>query len=176
MSARSSAVPSALNISCTTCVLLALLVGPFASAGDVPDVVRLSEPVEVTDTHETFGAVMSDTVEPITLSRLVENHANYEGLSVVVETRVSKVCRKKGCFFIAQDGTTTVRVAFKDYGFFVPTDISGRRVTLVGELKRVELTEEQAAHFKSDLGSTDVDVAPGPQFEIIASAVRVPRN
>lgn len=178
MSRGSSAKPLSLNTRCaiTAGALLLLVAGPLPWASDDPGVVRLSEPVEVTDTHETFGAAMPDTVDPITLSRLVENHANYEGLSVVVDARVSKICRKKGCFFIAQDGATTVRVTFKDYGFFVPTNISGRHVTLVGKLKRVELTEEQAAHFKSDLGSADVDIAPGPQFEIVATAVRVPRN
>jgi hypothetical protein len=119
---------------------------------------------------------MAENLDPISLSTLVENHADYAGRSVAVETRVSQVCRKKGCFFIAQDGDTTVRVAFKDYSFFVPTDISGRRVTLVGALKRVELSEEQAAHLEQDLQSADVDVVPGPQFEIVASAVRVPKN
>ena len=154
----------------------AILVGQLAWAGDDPGIVRLSEPVDVTDTHETFGAVISDPADPISLSTLVENHADYEGSSVVVETRVSQVCQKKGCFFIAQDGDTTVRITFKDYGFFVPTNISGRRVTLVGELKRVELSDEQAAHLEEDLQSAEVDVAPGPQFEIVASAVRVPKS
>ena len=154
----------------------ALLAGQLTWAGDDTGVVRLSEPVEVTDTHETFGAVISTPADPISLSTLVQNHEDYEGSSVVVETRVSQVCQKKGCFFIAQDGDTTVRVAFKDYGFFVPTDISGRRVTLVGELKRVELSEEQAAHLEEDLQSAEVNVAPGPQFEIVASVVRVPKS
>ena len=175
MSLKFSARPLSLNISWAVAAC-ALLAWQLAWAGDDAAVVRLSEPVEVTDTHETFGAAMPDTVEPVALSTLVENHADYEGNSVVIEARVSQVCQKKGCFFIAQDGATTIRVAFKDYSFFVPTDISGRQVTLVGELKRVELTEEQAAHFEEDLRSDDVDVAPGPQFEIVASAVRVPRN
>ncbi len=159
---------------CRGIAACALLAGQLAWAGGDQGVVRLSEPVEVTDTHETFGAAMADAGEPITLSALVENHADYEGSSVVVEARVSKVCQKKGCFFIAKDGATTVRVSFRDYSFFVPTDISGRRVTLVGELRRVELSEEQAAHFKQDLRSADANVAPGPQFEIVATAVRVP--
>lgn len=154
----------------------ALVFGQLTWAGQDSSVVRLSEPVEVTDTHETFGAVMADNLDPVSLSTLVENHADYEGSSVAVETRVSQVCQKKGCFFIAQDGDTTVRVAFKDYSFFVPTDISGRRVTLIGELKRVELSEEQAAHLEEDLQSDAADVAPGPQFEIVATAVRVPKS
>ncbi len=155
------------------CILFA---GQLAWAGDEPKVVRLSEPVETTDTHETFGAAMPEAVDPVALSALVANHESHAGKNVVVEARVSQVCQKKGCFFIAKDGATTVRVSFKDYGFFVPTDISGRDVTLVGELRQVELTEEQATHLEDDLGSADLDVAPGPQFEIVASAVRVPKS
>lgn len=153
----------------------ALAASQFAWAGDDPKVIRLSEPVEATETYETFGAAMPATVDPVALSTLVANHQNYANESVVVEARVAKVCQKKGCFFIAKDGATTVRVSFKDYGFFVPTDISGRDVILVGELRQVELSEEQAAHLEEDMGSASVAVAPGPQFEIVASAVRVPK-
>lgn len=153
-----------------------LFAGQLAWASDESKVIRLSEPVEVTDTHETFGAVMPGEVEPVTLATLIEQHENYAGESVVVEARVSQVCQKKGCFFIAKDGATTVRVSFKDYSFFVPTDISGRDVTLVGELKEVELSAEQAAHLEDDLGSDEAAVEPGPQFEIVASAVRVPKS
>lgn len=175
MSATSPARPLSFSARCAiaACAVLAV---PLAWASDDPSVVRLSEPVEVTDTHETFGAPMADSADPIALSQLVENHADYEGSSVVIEARVSQVCQKKGCFFIAQDGPTTVRVAFKDYSFFVPTNISGRQVTLVGELRRVELSEKQAAHLEEDLRSANADVRPGPQFEIVASAVRVPKN
>ena len=150
--------------------------GQLAWAGDEAKVIRLSEPVAVTDTHETFGAEIPETAEPVRLAELVASHEDYAGKSVVVETRVSQVCQTKGCFFIAKDGATTVRVSFKDYSFFVPTDISGRDVTLVGELRQVELTEEQAAHFEEDMGSDSADMAPGPQFEIVATAVRVPRT
>jgi hypothetical protein len=153
-----------------------LVAAQFAWADDEQKVIRLSEPIEVTDTHETFGAAMPEAAKPVALAALVAQHDDYADKNVVVAARVSQVCQKKGCFFIAKDGATTVRVSFKDYSFFVPTDISGRDVTLVGKLKQVELTEEQAAHLEEDMGSEDVDVAPGPQFEIVASAVRVPKS
>ncbi len=156
--------------------VLLLLVGQIAWAGDEPKVIRLSEPVAVTDMHETFGGEIPETAEPVQLAELVASHEDYAGKSVVVETRVSQVCHTKGCFFIAKDGATTVRVSFKDYSFFVPTDISGRDVTLVGELRQVELTEEQAAHFEEDMGSDNASMASGPQFEIVATAVRVPKT
>ena len=148
-----------------------IIVAQLAIAGDV---IRLSEPVEVTATHETFGAPMPNEVEPISLAELLENAPTTATDAVVVEARVAKVCQKKGCFFIAQDGDTVVRVSFKDYGFFVPTDINGRNVTLMGELQRVERSAEEAEHFAEDLGGADADIVPGPQFEIVATAVRVP--
>jgi hypothetical protein len=143
-------------------------------ADDNGGVVRLSEPVEVTDTHETFGSPMPESVESVSLSTLVANHGDYVGKSMAVEARVSKVCRKKGCFFIAQDGATVVRVSFKDYSFFVPTDIGGQQVTLMGELQLKEVSAEQAEHYAADLGAENAGIAPGPQFEIVATAVRVP--
>lgn len=171
MSVRSK--PEGFRWALVACVLVA---GQLAWANDEQKVIRLSEPVEVTDTHETFGAAMPEATEPVALAALVAQHEEYADKSVVVVARVSQVCQKKGCFFVAKDGATTVRVSFKDYSFFVPTDISGRDVTLVGKLKQVELTEEQAAHLEEDMGSADVAVAPGPQFEIVASAVRIPKS
>ena len=68
-----------------------------------------------------------------------------------------------------------LRVSFVDYSFFVPTDISGRRVTLVGELVRVERSDEQAEHMSEDLGS-NAAVESGVVYEIVATSVRVPRG
>lgn len=154
----------------------ALVASQLAWSGDGEKVIRLSEPVEASETHETFGAAMPAALEPVALSALLADPESYANQSVVVAARVAKVCQKKGCFFIARDGSATVRVSFRDYSFFVPTDISGREVLLVGELERVELSKEQAEHLESDLGSADTGLTPGPQFEIVASAVRVPKS
>ena len=173
MSAIRSATSSVLGVRWALAVCLVCL-AQLGWADDNGGVIRLSEPVEVTDTHETFGSAMPESVEPVSLSMLVANHGDYIGKSVAVETRVSKVCRKKGCFFIAQDGATVVRVSFKDYSFFVPTDIGGQQVTLMGELQLKEVSAEQAEHYAADLGAESAEMAPGPQFEIVATAVRVP--
>lgn len=138
------------------------------------DVVRLSEPVESTDTYETFGAPLPEHPAPLALGELLENGADYLDQEVLIETRVAQVCQAKGCFFIAQQGPHAVRVSFKDYSFFVPSDISGRTVTLAGSLIRRELSDAQAVHLNEDAGGGKT-VQPGEQFEIVASSVRVPR-
>ena len=76
---------------------------------------------------------------------------------------------------MAQEGPATIRVAFKDYGFFVPTDIAGKTVTLAGTLKKRELSAEEADHYSKDLDD-EGSVRAGSTYEIVATAVRVPRG
>jgi hypothetical protein len=87
------------------------------------------------------------------------------------------VCQRKGCFLIAQDGEHVARVTFRDYGFFVPTDSTGKTVTLVGTLGRRTLDEAQAKHYAEDAGKNPAEVT-GPQMEyaIVASSVIIPRS
>jgi hypothetical protein len=151
-------------------VVAACLLFAGAHAGEV---VRLSEPVAATDTTETFGSPLDEAVP---LVELADVGAGNVGETVRVEARVSQVCKKKGCFFIAVDGDTTVRVSFKDYGFFVPTDVSGKRVTFVGEIIEKELSKEEAEHFTQDMGEASAAVSSGKTYEIVATAVRVPRG
>ena len=91
--------------------------------------LRLSEPVAEDASSETFGSPLDEGLTPITLGQALAEPAKYFNQTVAVETKVGKVCQKKGCFFIAQQGSNSMRVSFKDYSFFVPTNISGQTVT-----------------------------------------------
>ncbi|MFK7958053.1 MAG: DUF4920 domain-containing protein [Lysobacterales bacterium] len=154
-------------------LLLVLVSGLSPLHGEV---IRLSEPVAQDAHSETFGAQMPDGNTEMTLSQVMSEPARFADQTVMVSARVDKVCQKKGCFFIAQDEDALVRVAFKDYGFFVPTDIAGRRVTLAGQLVKREISAEQAQHYRADLGGAGPTIEAGLVYEIIASAVRVPTD
>ncbi len=140
------------------------------------EAVRLSEPVAVTAEHETFGALLPEGVAATSLASVMDSPEDHVGSTVVVNTRVDKVCQKKGCFFIAQDGESMVRVSFVDYSFFVPTDIAGKQVTLAGELKPRDLTEAEAAHYREDVGGPSGGMEAGLVYEIVATSVQVPRS
>ncbi len=155
-------------------LMLTLLVAGTSFAAGREDVIRLSEPVEATPEYETFGAPMDFSVTKVPLQDIAVNGDRYTDKAVRVETRVSKVCKKKGCFFIAQQGDSVVRVTFKDYGFFVPTDITGKQVMLVGEVVADELTPEKAKHLAEDLGVPEESIEPGTEYTIVATSVRVP--
>ena len=150
------------------------LIAPAALADD--SVVRLSEPVNETETYEDFGALLPESEALHSLDEAISRLDDLAGQSVLIETEIQQVCQKKGCFFIARDGQAVARVRFQDYGFFIPTDSAGKTVKLAGTLRRVELTPEQAAHFAEDLGQPP-DASPMADFEyqIMATAVRIPK-
>jgi len=157
-----------------TNLLAAVFLASTAVADD--DVVRLSEPVNETETYEDFGAVLPESEASRSLGGAISQLDELAGQSVVIETEIEQVCQKKGCFFIARDGQATARVRFQDYGFFIPTDSAGKTVKLAGTLQRVELTPEQAAHFAEDVGEEpDADQMTDFEYQIMATAVRIPR-
>ena len=138
------------------------------------DVTRLSDPVAVTADAEVFGALLDENAKPMSLAALLESPDEYVDTAVRVETRVSQVCQKKGCFMIATSGDKAVRISFRDYAFFVPTDTAGKTVTLTGTFIERELSEKQAAHFREDAGTDTLQA--GKVYEIVADAVSIPKS
>lgn len=153
---------------------LVLLFALAFSSLTFAEALRLSEPVHQDETSETFGALIEELPAVTQLAPILEAPQTFIGKPLAVETKVSKVCQKKGCFFIAQQAGKSIRVTFKDYAFFVPTDIAGRKVTLVGELIQNEVTDAQAAHLSKDLGEKG-SVQHGVQYQLVASSVKVPK-
>jgi hypothetical protein len=139
------------------------------------DVIRLSKPVAENATSETFGTQFDSQSKALSLSEVMNATESYQAEPFLLQTEIAKVCQKKGCFFIARDAGHAVRVSFKDYGFFIPTDASGKTVLLQGELVAKNVTDKQAAHFNKDLGE-GASLTKGPTFEIVASGITIPKS
>lgn len=139
------------------------------------DPIRLSEPVEQDAQSETFGTKLDTSLPQLSMAKLATDSGSHLDKPFQTKARIAKVCQKKGCFFIAQQEQHILRVSFRDYGFFIPTDSSGKTVILAGELVKKDLSPEQAAHFKSDLNSDSEAVKAGVVYEIVADSVKIPR-
>jgi hypothetical protein len=162
-------------------LMLAMAVSGADESGheDAPGkVIRLSEPVEATESYEVFGSPLDAAGPAVGLQELVSNSDQYLDKQVLVTTRIAKVCQKKGCFFVAQEGEAVARVTFKDYGFFIPTDSGGKTVTLAGTFVRTELSPEKAHHYRKDLGEAPARPAAAAtmEYQIVATSVRIPKG
>jgi hypothetical protein len=114
---------------------------------------------------------------PLSLAEAIDRGASQPGTpEVLISTRIAQVCQKKGCFFIAEDGDTVARVTFKDYGFFIPTDSSGKTVLLSGVVQPSQVSREQAEHYASDLGDASPKAIAAIPHQIVASAVAIPKT
>jgi 3-oxoacyl-(acyl-carrier-protein) synthase len=71
------------------------------------------------------------------------------------------------------EGGAGMRVTFKDYGFFVPTDSAGAKARVQGTLKVAELSAAQAEHLRAEGGS----MSAGAQREVrlVATGVELRR-
>jgi len=156
-------------------IVLALVIISFginSNAQETKNVIKLSEPILVTETYEVYGEKPGKIADAISLTELIESSPNDDKNPVIVKTSIAEVCEKKGCFFVAQEGDYTARITFKDYGFFIPTDSEGKEVTIVGEFSKKILTEEKAKHYAEDAGKESSGIS-GEQVEysLVASSI-----
>ena len=163
----------------TLTLLIALLISTvsFAQESEKKEVLRLSEPVEVTDQYEVFGSKIKTKDAPKPLADVIAKSADHQDKEVIVTANVTEVCSKKGCFFVANSGDKSARITFVDYSFFVPTDSQGKDVTIVGVFNEKTLTEEQAKHYAEDAGQNPDDVVgEQKEYSIVATSVVIPKN
>lgn len=157
-------------------LLLTTIFAAFFSSVIAAQAIRLSEPVAKDANSETFGTVIDQSLKSATMASLVTASESHLGAPFKLTTQISKVCQKKGCFFIAQQDDHVLRVSFKDYGFFIPTDSSGKTVTLTGELVKKTLSPEQAAHYRADLNEQSDSIKSGVVYQIVANGIQIPLN
>lgn len=69
---------------------------------------------------------------------------------VVIKAEVAEVCPKKGCWMNVKGKDGDLRVTFKDYGFFVPTELKGREVALEGHYVVHTETVAEQKHLLED--------------------------
>lgn len=97
------------------------------------------------------------------------------GHPVRVEGTATAVCQKKGCWLSLAAGETSVRVTFKDYGFFVPKDLAGKHVVVEGTLAQEKVSEKTQKHFAKDAGASKEEMAKihGDQSQVSMVATSV---
>ncbi len=122
--------------------------------------------------YESFGAKINSK-GAVAVSELTS-----ESDKIKIEGEVESVCKMKGCWVkLKLDNGETMRVTFKDYGFFVPKDIEGKKMVLQGESKVKETSVDELKHYAKDAGKSDAEIAkitsPKKELTFVATGVLV---
>jgi hypothetical protein len=95
----------------------------------------------------------------VTANQVAGITASTNSYDAVVEGKVVDVCQKKGCWMKIDIGNgETMHVTFKDYGFFVPMDITGRTVVMKGVSSFDTLSVETLRHYAYDAEKSDEEI------------------
>jgi len=100
-------------------------------------------------------------------------------MQATVKGEISSVCQVKGCWMnMVTDGNEEeLFVKFKDYGFFMPMDITGKEVIMHGEAYKETTSVEELRHYAEDEGKSKEEIAaitePEVELKFMASGVKM---
>ena len=98
-------------------------------------------------------------------------------VALKIQGSINSVCQKKGCWMRVAAGEEELMVRFKDYGFFVPKDASGKETTVQGVAFVEETSVEDLKHYAMDAGSSEEEIAaittPKRTYSFTADAVAI---
>lgn len=94
-------------------------------------------------------------------------------MNVKLSATIDAVCQKKGCWMdLKNTDGTTMRVTFKDYGFFVPKDASGKTAIVEGVAKIEETSVADLKEYAKDAGKSkeEIEAIKNPEKELVFEA------
>ena len=98
------------------------------------------------------GAEISKDAKTVTLADVLAKPESFTDASIVTTGVVTANCEMKGCWMqlAPEAGTAGMRVTFKNYGFFVPTDSKGMNARVEGTVSVETLSKEMADHLEGE--------------------------
>jgi hypothetical protein len=103
-----------------------------------------------------------------------------EEIETKVYGKVSGVCQVKGCWMtiVSDDAKSpSMFVKFKDYGFFMPLDLAGKKVVMKGKAYKEVTSVEELKHYAEDEGKSAAEIAkinaPKEELKFMASGVMI---
>jgi hypothetical protein len=92
--------------------------------------------------------------------QLLAKIAGKDSINIKLSGTIEEVCQKKGCWMNMNIGNgQSMKVRFKDYGFFVPKDAAGKTVIMEGFAFNDTISVADLQHYAEDAGKTKEEIA-----------------
>ena len=118
-----------------------------------------------------FGE-MIDEEGAKTMTDLSTEMEGKDSLNIKVAAVAQDVCKKKGCWMKVETASgDMMRVTFKDYGFFVPKDITGKEIVMEGTAFHDTTSVDDLRHYAEDGGASEEEIAAITEAEIATTFV-----
>lgn len=124
-----------------------------------------------------FGRLITDE-DAVSLDEFIDMMEGKDSIEIKIAAVAQDVCQKKGCWMkvdIAEG--ESMRIKFKDYGFFVPKDITGKEVVFSGRAFKETTSVEELKHYAEDGGESEEAIAaitePETSISFLADGVLI---
>lgn len=147
---------------------------PCATAGKTP----CDRPCgKIADKYTDFGKPLKlKDSDAQCIKKVLADPKAHDGKFFRVTGKVDSVCAKRGCWLRLGDGeskeTLFVKFICPVKGRLIPMDAVGKVALIEGTLNVVEISEEEARHYKEDAGASKEEIAKivGPQLSVQMNA------
>ncbi len=122
-----------------------------------------------------YGAPINEE-KAVSVQEMYQTVKNRGAFNGKVRGEIKEVCTHKGCWLgINLPDGSLMRVTFKDYGFFVPTEATGFPVVIEGEATITTTDVSMLKHYAEDAGKSqeEIDAIDQPEENVtfVASGV-----
>lgn len=127
-----------------------------------------------------YGAMMPSQ-EVQSYGNVFKDVQNGQIENVSLKGEIIKTCPKKGCWMdVKVSETDTIKVRFKDYGFFVPKEgMEGKQTIFKGEARMDTISIEMLRHYAEDAGKPQeaIQSITSPEYvmQVVAEGVLIER-
>lgn len=125
------------------------------------------------------GVAESATFNVRSADQIITELQNQDKLeNIVIEAEVTGVCEKKGCWLTLRNSKNeTVFVKMKDYAFFLPQSILGKKVLLQADVSKQVTSVAELKHYAEDAKKSPEEIAkitqPKTEYRVLASGIKV---
>lgn len=122
----------------------------------------------VTLCAQQFGSPVTE--DKATAATEIGTMVPSQGQTVKIKGPVQEVCQVKGCWMtMAINDNRQMRITFKDYGFFVPTNSSGKTAVIEGQLTSETISVDDLKHLAKDAGKSEqeIEAITEPRTELV---------
>ncbi len=128
------------------------------TATSAEEKTETAEAVPTTD-YQYYGDTI-DTENAIESNKLYAMLEKSDSVAVKVQGKINGSCKMKGCWMKMDMGNgEEMHVTFKDYGFFVPTNLDGETAIIDGYATIDTISVADQKHLAMDGGKSEEEIA-----------------
>lgn len=153
---------------------IALFLAACNNNANENDTTQASDSTTVAEATGSFGASIDENGAIGMDSLIAMVNAGQTAIDTVkVSGTIGECCQAKGCWMSVDRGDgSSMRVTFKDYGFFVPKNCAGKTAVMLGRAYMDTTSVEDLRHFAEDGGASKDSIAKivSPKLELAFEA------